>query len=292
MHAPPTQQLPPLDRRAEGPVTVYLNPLYPGEVDCAEILRLPSILEGLKGRSSRQPGRISSWDWTPDWHDGPGLVVRQYLHGGSLGRIAGSLFLGTGRMRRELAVSAYAHGHQVPTSAPVAVRTEKVCGPLVTAYFISQRIPRAQDLLAFLTERGAEQALCVDRNRRLAAAIAAAVAAMHDAGIVHADLNLKNLLVRDAFDEPQVFIIDFDQAALTGRLSLDQRMANLVRLDRSVMKWEASRRAVSLKDRLRVARCYLRSYHGWRAQWGQIVRDYGSRHLRHFLSRERSESKD
>jgi len=116
--------------------------------------------------------------------------------------------------------------------------------------------------------------------------VAATIADMHDAGIVHADLNLKNLLVRDAFDEPEAFVIDFDRARLAGRLGLGERMRNLLRLDRSVLKWAASRRAVSPLDRLRVLCIYLDRYPRWRERWGEIARRYARAHLLHRLSRQ------
>lgn len=289
MQALPTQQLPALEKNTEGKVAVYLNPDYSGEVDCGDVRRLPAIVKGLEGRSSRQAGRISSWHWQPQWHEGPGLVVRQYVHGGLCGKLAGALFFRPARMKRELQLAIHARRHQVPTAPPVAVRIERSWGPLVTGYYVSEAIPQAQNLLEFFAALNPEQGLTARQRRRLTAGIAAAIADMHDAGIVHGDLNLKNLLVRDAFDEPQVFIIDFDSARLAGRLSLRQRMANLLRLDRSMMKWSASRRLVSARDRLRVVRSYLERYPAWRSQWARIARKYAGRHLRHHFSRERDE---
>lgn len=285
MRHPHTDPLSDAERHIAGRVTLYLNPDYAGNVLKEALLALPRFLASLPGRSTRLPGLATSWTWRPGWHDGPGLAVRQYAHGGLCGRLRGTLFLGAGRMSREFRVAMAAHRRGVPTAMPVALRVEKVLGPVVRAHYVSETIAGAVDLLELLKD--AELAAEADRvpRRRLARAVADAVAAMHDAGIVHADLNVKNLLVRDALDEPQVFVIDFDKACLVEGPALRQRMANLVRLDRSVVKWGAARRAVGLLDRLRVLRHYVARYPRWRGDAGRLVRAYGSRHLRHYLGR-------
>jgi tRNA A-37 threonylcarbamoyl transferase component Bud32 len=123
------------------------------------------------------------------------------------------------------------------------------------------------------------------QRRRLARAVADAVARMHDAGILHADLNLRNLLVRETAGAPEVFVIDFDRARVHPELSLDERLGNLFRLDRSAQKWPATRRAVGLLDRLRVLRAYLRRYPQWRGREREVARAYRGVPLRHRLFR-------
>jgi len=284
-----TESLQRIERHLQGRVALYINPDYRGEVDREALLSLPSNVAHLPGRSSRLPGKVTWWVWQPPWHKGPGLAVRRYAHGGALGRLSGTLFLGPGRMQAEFAVAAYAHRHKVPTSAPVALHIDRVWGPLVKAWYISELVPDASNMLDFLNDSQVEEGLGAPQRRRLAKAIAAAIADMHEAGILHADLNLRNLLVRDPLGEPQAFIIDFDKARLVESLSLKQRMRNVLRLDRSVAKWAASRRRTSAMDRLRVLRAYLDRCPRWRAEWSRIARQYGSRSRtgwRHYLSRE------
>jgi 3-deoxy-D-manno-octulosonic acid kinase len=285
MHASPTEPLPVPERHLAGGVTVYVNPAYDGQVNLDDLFELPRALQSLPGRSTRRPDTVSSWAWRPDWHEGPGLAVRQYVHGGFLGRLAGSLFPGPGRMLREFRLAAYAHSEGVPTALPVALRVERAFAGLVRAHYVSRLIADSTNLLELV--RQAEQAgrLAELPRRRLAEAVADAVAAVHEAGIVHADLNVKNLLVVGAFDEPRVFVIDFDQARLMDEPPLRRRMGNLMRLDRSIVKWGATRRAVGLLDRIRTLRAYLERYPEWRGSEGRIARRYGSRHLRHYASR-------
>ncbi|MHC4481590.1 MAG: lipopolysaccharide kinase InaA family protein [Planctomycetota bacterium] len=267
-------------------MSVYVNPRYERTVDTADLLRLPQNLSALPGTGGRLPGRVTSWQWDPPWHEGPGLMVRQYAHGGVCGRLLGMLFWGRRRMLEEFHTSLAAQRAGVPTARPVALRIERACGPLVRAHYVSERIPEAVDLLRLAREAGGGPAPTGPQRRRLAAAVADAVARMHEAGILHADLNLKNVLVRRAFDEPEGFLVDFDKARRASALALPRRMANLRRLDRSVLKWEASRRLITPRDRLRVLRCYLARCPQWRRQWGRIAGAHASRHLRHRPFRE------
>jgi tRNA A-37 threonylcarbamoyl transferase component Bud32 len=275
-----------LEVHRRGPISVYLVPVRAGRLDLDDLFRLPSLLSAIPGDASRQTGRVTSWLWRPRWHDGPGLRVRQYAHGGPLGRLTGTAFLGCRRMLNELRVAAHAYAHGVPTPPPVALRVERTGGLFVRAHLITENIPDAVNLLELLA-LAERRAPSEGARRRLCHAVADAVAAMHDAGIVHADLNLKNLLIVDAFDAPRVLVIDFDRSCLRRSPSLRERLANLQRLDRSVLKWAASRRAATLRDRLRTLRCYLTRYEQWRAGWGRTAGRCSGGSLPHRLTRER-----
>jgi serine/threonine protein kinase len=249
MQPAPTEETHALQRRAR----VYMNPDCAGDVDLQALLDLPLALAALPGRTTRQPGRTTSWEWPADRPGGPPLMVRLYAHGGLLGGLLGDRFIGTARMLDEFRIHLHALRSGVPTSVPVAVRVERR-GPFVVAHYVTRKVVNTVDLLDFCA---GERALSAGQRRRLAAAVARAIAAMHRAGILHADLNLKNLLVRDPLGKPEVFIIDFDKARLRRELSLRARLGNLRRLDRSAAKWAASRRLISPLDRLRVLHAYL-----------------------------------
>ena len=267
-------------------VKVFLNTDALPDPDPDPFFRIPEIVESLPGGSSRAAGRQSVWTWHPNGLPEPGLMVRQYVHGGLLGPLFGAWFFGTGRMESEMAVHLHALRHDVPTCRPVALRTERASRLLHTGFYVTEAIPDSANLLELCAE--------VDREerrrspiwkRRLAERIADAVAAMHDAGIEHADLNLKNLLVKRTGEHPDVYIIDFDRAELREEVSLRKRLKNLVRLDRSIVKWGSSRRTISLWDRLRVWRYYLERYPDWKPRWKELVRRHSTWHLRHALSR-------
>ena len=74
-----------------------------------------------------------------------------------------------------------------------------------------------------------------------------------DAGIYHADLTMKNILLSGE----DVFIIDLDKATMTP--APDERLAvrNLARLNRSVVKLFGGKGNVTRTDKLRFLRRYL-----------------------------------
>jgi tRNA A-37 threonylcarbamoyl transferase component Bud32 len=72
---------------------------------------------------------------------------------------------------------------------------------------------------------------------------------MHLHGVYHADLNLKNILVRRENMEISVYVIDFDKARLYPRgVPLEQANRNLNRLLRSVRKLDPKMKVLSEED--------------------------------------------
>lgn len=284
----PSADLPPLQEHTEGRISVFLDPDAPREDGLEDLLRLPEILEAIAGRSSRLAGTPTCWQWHPDWLRDPGLHVRLYAHGGALGRVLGTTFLGPARMMDEFRVSIHARRRGVPVPVPVALRVERKYGPLVTAHYLCELVPQAVNLLEFCAAAGGPPPLRPKRRADVAAAVADAVARMHEAGIVHADLNLKNILVRPDLRPPEALIVDFDKATLADPVLLPQRMENLLRLDRSVLKWAASRALAPPRVRIAFLRTYLTRYPEWAARWKSIAREHATEHALHTLSRERS----
>ncbi|MBM4078070.1 MAG: hypothetical protein FJ278_00100, partial [Planctomycetes bacterium] len=176
--------------------------------------------------------------------EGEQVVIRHYAHGGLWRKVAGDVLLGTRRPVRELVVAEAARLGGVPTAEALAAVVTKWFGPFYRANLISRYIPDTTDLIAFLSgslegEVGGHSPPCmgVARTRAGIRAAAAAVAAMHRACILHADLQLKNILVRFRPDgAAEAFVIDFDKSRVLPRLTVKQRMANLMRLDRSATK--------------------------------------------------------
>jgi len=279
-----TQPSPPTPHRhAEGKVLVVAAAdALPAE-GLRDLLTLPDVLRGLPGESSRAAGRTTVWRWEPAWRPEGALIVRQFVHGGALGRLWRTLFLSSRPMLNELSVALHAQTHQVPTARPVAVRIERVFGPFLRAHYVTEEVPDARNLLEFCREAGE---LPPARRQRLARLIAGAIARMHQAGIDHGDLNLKNLLVAAREGAHEAYVIDFKKAQLQNHVGLERGLTGLVRLDRSVVKWKASRRAVSLCDRLRTLREYVRLQAGAAEGWKDVARRIRTRHRSHALSRE------
>lgn len=246
------------------------------------LLDLPGVLRNLPGRDSRSRGRESVWTWSPNWSESD-LVVRQYVHGGVLGRLWGSLFLSSRQMHRELRIARHALDCGVPTCRPVALRIEHVFGPLVRGHYVTEKLESTQNLLEFCRMHGEE--LTIKQRIEVSHAIARTLSRMHDAGIYHSDLNLKNILVRRENAQNCVQVIDFKKSGLRNRLDLAEGLQNLVRLDRSVLKWPASRAAISLTDRLRTLRRYIRIRGAGQSDWKDTARKVLTHHRFHALSR-------
>jgi len=266
-------------------VALWVDPERVPPEGVSDLLRLPERLAALPAASSRARGRGTVWRWEPGWLGGRRVVVRQFVHGGALGGLRGTLFWGARSMLHELRVAAHALAAGVPTARPIALRVQRVLGPLVTGHYLTEEVPGAEDLLA-LCRRGDALVKSAGRRQAVARAVASVVAALHDAGISHGDLNLRNLLISARHDPPRVHVIDFKKARLHTEVTLREGLRNLVRLDRSVVKWPASRRAITRADRLRTLRQYVRLRGGAGADWKQVARAVRTTHLPHALSRE------
>jgi 3-deoxy-D-manno-octulosonic acid kinase len=162
-------------------------------------------------------------------------VVRPYRRGGLLGRIVRATYLGVGvqpRPLRELVVTAGARSRGVAAAEVLAARIEgRVVyrGTLVTAEIVG-----ATPLIDALAGEAST------RRAALGTAAGRAVARLHAAGVVHADLNLTNILVTGTVDAPTAMLVDFDRAQLANApLGARARRRMLRRLARSARKLDA-----------------------------------------------------
>lgn len=154
-------------------------------------------------------------------------VLRHYLRGGLMRRLSRDCYLWTGldatRAWREWHLLADMWRAGLPVPQPVAARVER--GMLCyRADLVTRRIADTRTLIDTLQDTP----LTVGQWR----AIGACIRRFHDAGIFHADLNARNILL-DAHG--QVFLLDFDRgerrAPATG-----WQQGNLQRLQRSLLK--------------------------------------------------------
>jgi 3-deoxy-D-manno-octulosonic acid kinase len=159
------------------------------------------------------------------------VVLRRLLHGGLLGPLLGGAFLGLGRPLRELTVTATLRRAGAPVPRPALVVGRRLWGPLWRSAVGTLHEPDTVDALAFLQDRP-EPA----RVLRVCAAVGRAVRRFHDAGGRHADLHVKNLLVRECDDAVQAVVIDLDKARVTPGLTPGERMSQIMRLFRSLLK--------------------------------------------------------
>jgi 3-deoxy-D-manno-octulosonic acid kinase len=152
-------------------------------------------------------------------------VLRHYRRGGLAARLAADRYLWRGaeatRCFRELRLLAEIEALGLPAARPVAARYARA-GLSYRADLLTLAIPGARPLAACLGE-----ALPEALWRR----IGTTLRAFHDAGIRHADLNARNVLL-DAGGG--VHLIDFDRGARVAPGAW--RARNLARLEHSLRK--------------------------------------------------------
>lgn len=168
--------------------------------------------------------------WFLDTSFGP-AVLRRYHRGGWAARFSQDryLYIGPRRSRpfREFELLARLREQGLPVPEPLAAVCEHR-GMLSRGALLTRTLAKVT-ALADLLPGG----LAPERWR----AIGACIARFHAAGVVHADLNARNILVRETGDE--VFLVDFDRGRYRpGKSSLDP--SRLLRLHRSLHKlWPA-----------------------------------------------------
>ena len=188
------------------------------------------------------------------------VVLRRYTHGGLLGGALGERLWGIMRPLRELAAAEWARESGVATPLPLGVVIQRLTWPTCRAVYLSVEAPDSEDMVYFCVRlrHQPRETTSLEKKRVLIAA-ARQIRAMHDAGVDHADLHLKNLLVhRDTDRGVGVSIIDFDKARERDPAELEFRLRNLMRLARSARKLHVARDALTVRDRIRFLREYLR----------------------------------
>jgi hypothetical protein len=161
---------------------------------------------------------------------GERLLLKKLLRGGLAGRLRKELFAGAGRLLDNLRLPIEAQRRGVPTAAPAALLLAPGPGRMFHGWLAVDEIADADDLSA-LYSAGSRPS-----RKEMGAAIGL-VRRMHEAGLVHRDLNLGNLLVRGGAGRCDAFVIDLDGASFSeGPLPFGRRRAALRRLERSYVK--------------------------------------------------------
>ena len=175
-------------------------------------------------------------------------VLRHYRRGGIVGRYVRDSYIFTGwamsRPVREWRITARLYEMGLPVPRPVAAAGWRR-GLLYRADLITERVPG----VTLGSQLGKD--VCTPGLFR---DIGKVVARLHNAGLWHSDLNVKNILVADG----RVSVIDFDKARWIRSQPALQR--NLMRLERSLYK-SSARRAI---DESRTAALWLALTAGYR----------------------------
>jgi 3-deoxy-D-manno-octulosonic acid kinase len=152
-------------------------------------------------------------------------VLRKYLRGGMVAKLVRSRYLFFGyqnsRPFSEFRVLARCAELGLPSPRPVAAICERhflsTSGAIMTREIENiQRVEQAAETMGESEWR----------------AVGEAVRQFHDHGLVHADLNVRNILLQDS---GKVFLVDFDRAYFRPGADSAFR-SNLKRLHRSIVK--------------------------------------------------------
>ena len=166
---------------------------------------------------------------------GEKAVVRRYHRGGLMQRVNKARYFGGNRAFDELraAERARAGGVRTPVVVAAIERPARVAG--YRAWLATVLLSGGLNLAAWLaaeTDEARRSGVLREAGRQ--------TALMHAAGVAHADLNLRNLLVMPADGGDEVYLLDFDKATVSATpVSRTRRERDLRRLARSARKLEA-----------------------------------------------------
>ena len=180
--------------------------------------------------------------------DGKRMVLRQYSHGGLLRTITGNLYFFGARSFRELALTEEIRSCGISTISPIGAIHHRIFFLFYKAYFLSLEVPTAIDLIQYFQEmrtRPTRENLL--SKRKTIRSVGLLIRQFHQAGFFHGDLQLKNILIAG----DQLLLIDFDRSYRKQSLSLQEKMRNLLRLNRSVEKWIQQGLPLTQTDRWR-----------------------------------------
>lgn len=177
--------------------------------------------QALKGEAI---GRGSAW-----FIEIPGpVVLRHYLRGGWAAKFSRQhyFFTGVSRSRpfREYRLLSELFELGLPVPRPVAALCQHH-GMTSSGAIMTTRIDSSNTLADSLTGKGLAKGVWVDVGR--------CIRRFHQAGLWHADLNARNILLDNEF---QVFLIDFDRARFNPGKPVNGE-GNLKRLKRSLTKF-------------------------------------------------------
>src|SRR4030042_5705453 len=165
--------------------------------------------------------------------DGKRMVFRKYSHGGMLRTITVKLYFFGARSFRELALTDEIRSCGISTISPIGAIHHRIFFLFYQAYFLSLEVPNAIDLIQYFQEMRARPTYeNLSSKRKTIRSAGLLIRQFHQAGIFHGDLQLKNILIAG----DQVLLIDFDRSYRRSNLSIQEKMKNLIRLNRSAEK--------------------------------------------------------
>jgi len=164
------------------------------------------------------------------------IMIRKYLRGGLIRFVNKDTFFGNQRPFKELYIGTEAYARDIPTAETLAAVSIKKTGPFYNGYLITKELTSCIDLPQYLKELSKCSNIdFLDKKEQVIIKAAETFRTMHDKGFLHADLNMKNILV-NALTPENIYIIDWDKSVLKNSLTDAERSLNLIRFCRSMEK--------------------------------------------------------
>jgi hypothetical protein len=182
---------------------------------------------------------------------GEPAIGKRALHGGLLGPLLGRLYFGRRRVLDQVRAAVRLERAGVPTAAVLAVGTARVLGPLRAQAIVTRELRGAQNLYEL-----AAGGLTRRRHRDVLLQGADLLRRMHDAGFLHGDLNVGNLVLERGPAGETLHVVDLDRGRFLRVISPEERLGNLARLLRSYEKWIAGSLRLSPREEIYFLRCY------------------------------------
>ena len=190
----------------------------------------PVITLALASKDSQQfRGRAAVATWKCDELSAP-LVVRRCSHGGFWRHFAGDRYMGNHRARIEIE-----HSQRI---LKLGIATPEVVGVVLYKSVLFQRmdlltiqVPNSVDLVAFLAARPTAH-----RRDAALAAVRDLLATCATHGLLHNDLNARNILLANVGDDIRAYVLDVEDVTWAPQRVEHVRAANHARLARSLHK--------------------------------------------------------
>ena len=122
----------------------------------------------------------------------------------------------------------------LPTPKPIVCLEERRFRALDRSYLLLELVDGAGSLLDIWKEFNSE------RRRNVLELLGAEIGRMHGLGLLHGDLNWRNILVRETPKQPEVFLVDLDGCQLIKKASRDLAMRDLNHFSRDLQRNHSS----------------------------------------------------
>ncbi len=205
------------------------------------------------------------------------LRLRECRRGGALRGLLPNRFASPRRFERELALWLGLRARGAPLPVPVGAFARRR-GLLWECHLGTLDRSTSPDGLAWLQTSPTRA-----RREAVAAALGDALRRFHDAGALHGDLHLRNILVEPAASGLRCLFVDLASARATRGPSARERVRDALRLERSLAK-QGFRAVLDVRLRARFLSAYCRGDRRLRAALRAAAPKRELRFVRHRLA--------